>query len=86
MKLIINADDFGLTRGVNRAVFDLAGRGSLSSTTVLVNQPYASEAVELLKLPNFSVGLHCNLTEGAPISKPESIPFLVDANGAFFPT
>ena len=85
ISLIINADDFGLTRGVNQAVVDLAKRGVLSSTTVMVNQPYAEEALGLLELPNFSVGLHCNLTEGAPISKAKSIPSLVDESGMFFP-
>lgn len=85
MKFIINADDFGLTEGVNQAVFDLAACGALTSTSVMVNQPYASEAVKLLGLPNFSVGLHCNLTEGAPILKTNSIPSLVDESGMFFP-
>ena len=84
MPFIINADDFGLTRGVNKAVFDLAARGVLTSTSVMVNQAYAEEAVELLKFSTFSIGLHCNLTEGVPITDPERVPTLVDETGHFF--
>jgi chitin disaccharide deacetylase len=82
MKIIINADDFGMTKSVNRAIFEIAKVGSLTSTTVMVNMPYAHEAKELLDL-NISIGLHFNLTEGKAISDPSKISTLVDAEGNF---
>lgn len=84
MKLIINADDFGLTEGVNQAIIDLANKGTLSSTTVMVNMPFANEAIKLKEYPSFSIGLHFNLTEGKPISEPEKCSSLLDADGNFY--
>jgi predicted glycoside hydrolase/deacetylase ChbG (UPF0249 family) len=83
MKLIINADDFGKTKGINQAVFELARFGTLTSTTVMANAPYAADATKLLEFSNFSVGLHFNLTEGKPISNTELVPTLIDENGNF---
>jgi predicted glycoside hydrolase/deacetylase ChbG (UPF0249 family) len=85
MKLIINADDFGLTKATNKAVLDLASLGTISSTTVMVNMPYTNEAVKLTEIPDFGIGLHFNLTEGSPISSQNEIPTLVNENGRFFP-
>ncbi len=83
MQLIINADDFGLTKATNEAVFELAKLGTVSSTTVMVNMLYASEAVKLTGIHGFGVGLHFNLTQGRPLSNPELIPSLVKENGCF---
>lgn len=82
MKIIINADDFGMTKSVNQAIFEIAKAGSLTSTTVMVNMPYAYEAKDLLNL-NISIGLHFNLTEGKPVSPANSIRSLVDNRGIF---
>lgn len=84
MKLIINADDFGLTEGVNQAIIDLAAIGTLSSTTVMVNMPFANQAIKLKECPSFSIGLHFNLTEGKPISNVQKCSSLVDAEGNFY--
>ena len=83
MKIIINADDFGMTKSINNAIFELMELGTLTSTTVMVNMPYAEEAVKLLDYPDCSVGLHLNLTEGKPISNPGEIATLVDKDGRF---
>lgn len=85
MKVIINADDFGLTRSVNDAIFELAQKGTITSTTVMTNMPFAEEAVELLPNKNISIGLHVTLTQGKPVSDPERIVSLVDKNGNFYP-
>lgn len=84
MKLIINADDFGMTKSVNKAVAELAQLGTLTSTTVMVNMPYWSEVTDLLQYPNFGIGLHFNLTQGCSISPVDRVPSLVDENGNFF--
>lgn len=83
MNLIINADDFGITKSANESIIELANLGVLSSTTVMANMPHASEITELLAIEKIGIGLHINLTQGMPISNPHQIPSLVDANGNF---
>lgn len=85
MEIIINVDDFGKTNSINQAVFDLVSLKVISSTTVMVNMPYAHKANGLLQHKGFSIGLHFNLTEGSPISSLENIYSLVDkSTGCFF--
>ncbi|WP_372366815.1 carbohydrate deacetylase [Candidatus Uabimicrobium sp. HlEnr_7] len=82
MKLIINADDFGLTESVNQAIIDVFQAGNLTSTTLMVNMPGATHAIELAKQnPLLAVGLHFNITEGRPLSSASSI---VDSHGKFY--
>lgn len=77
-RLIVNADDFGLTRGVNRAIADLYRTGALSSTTLMANGDAFADAVELVReLPNIGVGCHIVLTDGRPLSEPNKIPSLL---------
>ena len=83
MKLIINADDFGITQSANESIMDLAKLGVLSSTTVMTNMPHAGDVMKLLDIANIGIGLHINLTQGKPVSDPQLIPSLVDANGFF---
>lgn len=83
MRIIINADDFGMTKSVNKAIIELMELGTVTSTTVMVNMPYAEEATQLLEIPNISVGLHFNLTEGKPVSDPNKVKSLIDKNGIF---
>jgi len=82
--VIINADDFGLASGVNRAVEEAHARGVLTSTSVLVAGAYAAEIGEVsARFPELGVGLHINLTFGRPICKPEEVRSLVDNDGRF---
>lgn len=84
MKLIINADDFGLTSGVNRGIIDCFLAGSVTSTTLMVNTPATHEAVAMAKAnPSLGVGLHFNLTLGLPLCSSAAVPTLLDAEGKF---
>ena len=85
LKIIINADDFGMTRSINDAIIELAKKGRLSSTSVMVGMPFAEEACELEKL-NIGVGLHVNLTQGKSVLEPEKISTIVDSLGNFYST
>jgi len=86
MKLIINADDFGKAEGINKAIIELAGSGTISSTTVMVNMPFASHANELVNIKGLGIGLHLNLTEGKSVSDPFKIPSLINkTDGNFYP-
>lgn len=69
MKLIINGDDFGITRGCNLAIIDCFEMGLMTSASLMTNMPYASEAAEWWKNhPERSIGLHLNLTVGKPLT------------------
>ncbi len=60
--LIVNADDFGASRGINRGIIEAHQRGILTSTSLLVNAAASGEAAELSRsAPGLSVGLHADL-------------------------
>lgn len=61
--LIINADDFGYSFGVNRGIIEAHKNGIVTSTSVLVNRIAAKEAVKLNDYPDLSVGLHLDLKD-----------------------
>lgn len=82
--MIINADDLGYSPAVNRAIVDLFEAGLVTSTSLLVNQPYSEEGAEIaLRSPRLSVGVHLNLSRGRPLLSPELVPSLVDETGRF---
>jgi hopanoid biosynthesis associated protein HpnK len=79
-QLIVNADDFGLTSGVNRAIVEAHRDGVVSSATLMATAPDESfrEAVELaLALPGLSVGCHVVLVDGRPVSPPGAVDTLL---------
>jgi predicted glycoside hydrolase/deacetylase ChbG (UPF0249 family) len=76
--LIINADDFGLTRGVNRSIIELHQAGVLTSATLMATGDAFEDAVALAKAnPALGVGCHIILTDGIPASAPAEIPTLL---------
>ncbi len=82
--LIVNADDFNLTPGVNRAILECHDRGILSSTTFMANLPVDARAVrELKKRKKLGVGIHLNVTLKTPLSRPEKVRSLMGAEGRF---
>lgn len=81
-RLIVNADDFGLSPGVNAGIVRARRAGVLTSATLLANAPFFAEAVRLaVACPDLGVGLHLNLVRGVPLSPVGEIPDLVDAGG-----
>jgi predicted glycoside hydrolase/deacetylase ChbG (UPF0249 family) len=84
-RLIINADDFGLTPGVNRAIAELHQAHVLTSTTLMATGAAFDDAVAIARAnPSLGIGCHVVLTDGEPISSPESIPTLMGADGKNF--
>lgn len=71
MEYIFNADDFGRTQTVNRAITEGFLNGNLDRTTIMVNMPFFEEAVRLSEDHKFKdrVGLHLNLTSGEPMTE-----------------
>ncbi len=83
-RLIVTADDFGLTLTVNEAVERAATSGILTAASLMVAAPAASDAVERARrLPNLRVGLHLVLVHGQPMLPPGRLPALVGADGCF---
>jgi chitin disaccharide deacetylase len=80
--LIVNADDYGLSAGVNAGVLAAHHAGLVTSATVMVNMPGAAEAVAAAP-PTLALGLHLNLTSGEPCAGAAHVPSLVDTSGRF---
>jgi predicted glycoside hydrolase/deacetylase ChbG (UPF0249 family) len=82
MKLIVNADDFGLSRGVNLGIIEAFKNGIVTSTTLMMNMPEIEHALGLLKENiKLGMGIHLVATTGRPISN--SVPSLIQQNGKF---
>jgi predicted glycoside hydrolase/deacetylase ChbG (UPF0249 family) len=77
-RLIINADDFGLTSGVNQGIAEAHQRGVVSSATLMAGGRAFTGAVEFAqRMPTLSVGCHVVLVDGQPISRPEQVHCLL---------
>jgi len=79
-RLIVNADDFGLTRGVSEGILAAHRHGIVTSTTVLVTLPVARDLRDRLVRSGMGIGLHVNLTLGRPLTR---APSLVGRDGRF---
>src|ERR1043165_8189549 len=84
-RLIVNADDFGLTSGINRAVIEGHCHGIITSTTVMVNMPGFADAARLAREhPSLGVGLHLNITQGQPLALASQVRSLTNERGEFW--
>jgi hopanoid biosynthesis associated protein HpnK len=80
-RLIINADDFGFTPGVNRAIVEAHTGGVVTSSTLMANGPAFADAAHLARtVPQLSVGCHVVLIDGESVLSPEHIPTLTARN------
>jgi predicted glycoside hydrolase/deacetylase ChbG (UPF0249 family) len=85
-RLILNADDFGLTRGVNRAIAELHAAGVLTSATLMATGAAFDDAISIAHAyPTLGVGCHIVLTDGIPVSPPHTIPTLCPNGRTFRP-
>jgi len=81
-RLIVNADDFGLTEGVNDAIFELNAAGALTSATLMATGKAFRHAVHgAFVQTSLNVGCHVVLVDGTPVLPHNQIPSLADANG-----
>jgi len=84
-KLIVTADDFGLSLPVNEAVERAHREGMLSAASLMVGSQAAEDAVmRARKMPSLGVGLHLTLLNGCPVLPPEKVAALVGPDGRFF--
>jgi len=79
-RLVINADDFGLTTGINRAVAELHAAGVVTSASLMAHAPATEDAIEIAAAnPSLGTGCHVVLVDGQPLLSPtHDIPHLAD--------
>jgi predicted glycoside hydrolase/deacetylase ChbG (UPF0249 family) len=83
-RLVIHADDFGLTPGVNAGIAAAHRAGTVLSASLMTTTPGFDDAIALARqLPTLDLGIHLNLTAGPPCLLPAAIPSLVDRVGRF---
>jgi predicted glycoside hydrolase/deacetylase ChbG (UPF0249 family) len=86
LRAIFNADDLGLSLGINRGIIAAAERGIVRSASLLVNQAATADAVNLLRsTASLRIGLHVNLVLGRPIAPASRVASLLGADGCFLP-
>lgn len=81
-RLIVNADDFGFTSGVNAGILHAYKTGIVTSTTIMANGEAFDDAVALaLANPGLGVGCHLAIVGGRPVAQAEQVPSIVDNEG-----
>lgn len=83
-QIIINADDFGFSSGINKGIIKSYKKGLTTSTSIVCNtKNFDRDIKELKKLEELGKGVHLNLTVGKPISNERDIPTLTNKKGLF---
>ena len=82
MRLIVNADDFGISKAINLGIIEAYNEGIVKSTTLMCNMEAVDHAIELAnENPGIGVGIHFVLTTGKPLA--QGVESLVDEEGNF---
>ena len=82
-RLIVNADDFGFTAGINRAIVEAHTRGIVTASTLMANGRAFEDAVRLAAtVPDLSVGCHVVLIDGEPVLGAERLPSLTETHSS----
>jgi hopanoid biosynthesis associated protein HpnK len=83
-RLIVNADDFGMTHGINRGIVEANGKGIVTAASIMVTGLAFEEAVQLAREnPNLDIGLHLSLTVGSPASNDPAVHRYLTSHGTF---
>jgi len=83
-RVVVTADDFGLSSGVNEGIVVASRRGIVRNAALLVNFPDVAASVACLRdAGDLDVGIHLNLTGGPPVSRRDQVPSLLGKDGGF---
>jgi len=83
-RLLVSADDLGISSEVNHAITELARTGAITSTSVMANGPAWEQGVHsALLVPKLSLGVHLNITQFYPLCGAKALRPLLDADGVF---
>src|SRR4051794_8693816 len=86
IRLVVNADDFGMTAAVSRGILQAHRAGVVTSTSLLGNcDDMAATRALLADAPELGVGVHLSLVGGRPVAPPDSVRSLTNGEGAFHP-
>src|SRR5581483_2705610 len=85
--LVVVADDFGIGPATSAGILDLAGKGAVTASVLLVNSPHADDAVRHWRraAAPMELGWHANLTLDRPTAPPQRVTSLLQADGTFWP-
>ncbi len=85
--LVVIADDFGIGPETSRGILDLAAHGVVTGSVLLVNSPYAGDAVSVWRRSGvpLDLGWHPNLTLDEPVADAAEVPSLVGRDGRLLP-
>ena len=85
--LAVNADDLGLTAGVNSGIFHAHDSGILTSASLMASAAAATDAIRrAANRSSLGIGVHLTLVDGAPMLLPDRVPTLVQDDGRFHPS
>lgn len=85
LKLIINADDFGMTENINCGIKQAHLNGIVTAASIMANGEAFEDAVKISKdLPNLDVGVHLTIIDGIPLLPSSRIKTLLDSRGQFY--
>src|SRR5215217_3286278 len=83
-RLIVHADDFGLSRSINEGILEAHCCGILTSASVMASGEAFDHAIQLVRgTPTLDVGVHLTLTEERPVLGCANIPTLLNDQGGF---
>src|SRR5215469_7320990 len=83
-RVIINADDFGLTSSISRGIIEGYSSGMVTSASIIASGEGFEEACELARHnPDLDLGVHLTLDEEKPVLKGKQIPTLLGSNNRF---
>ena len=85
--LVVIADDFGIGPETSRGILELAAEGVVTGTVLMVNSPFAAEAVRAWRASGvpLEVGWHPVLTQDPPVALPDRVPSLLGPDGCLWP-
>ena len=84
-RLIVNADNFGWSRGITDGIVRAHLFGVVTSTSMMVNRPASEYALaQMPSAPKLGVGIHLTLSDGTPVLRTEQVPTLVSGEGKFY--
>ena len=82
--IYINADDFGLSKGINKGIIDCINKGCLNSVSIIPNGKCTLEGIKKLNLQKLKkISIHLNLNEFAPISNIKKVKKITSNNKLF---
>jgi predicted glycoside hydrolase/deacetylase ChbG (UPF0249 family) len=84
VRVLVNADDLGMSGAVNEAIFSLMERGRVTSASILANAPGTEEALQRIReFPQCSFGAHLNIVEFEPLTRAAGLARLAGKDGGF---